>query len=113
MYADYSQWEAEQELAAEAARREKRPGSSRPAAPELARASERKLSYKERREWEGMEEAILAAEKEVSAAQDAAHDPAIATDAAALSAALARLRAAESHVERLYARWAELEAKQE
>jgi ABC transport system ATP-binding/permease protein len=48
----------------------------------------------------------------VEAANAAAHDPAIATDAAALRAALSRLHAAQAEVERLYVRWAELEAKQ-
>ncbi len=113
MYADYAQWEAAQEVAegaaAEAARRPRRP------APGLAgsdgRPPPRRLSYKEMQEWERMEAAILVAEEDVSAANHAAHDPAIATDAAALRAAIARLQAAQSGVERLYGRWAELEAK--
>jgi ATP-binding cassette subfamily F protein uup len=114
-YADYAQWEAEQAAAAEAASaatQRARRAAPRTADPEPERAAARKLSYKEKQEWERMEGAILAAESAVVAANAAAHDPAIATDAAGLREALARLEAAQSEVERLYARWADLEAKQ-
>ncbi|MGH9884306.1 MAG: ABC-F family ATP-binding cassette domain-containing protein, partial [bacterium] len=114
LYADYPQWEAEQaaaeEATAESARRAKRP-AARASAPLAARAPA-KLSYKEKQEWERMEAAILTAEASVEAANAAAHDPAIATDAASLRSALESLHAAQSEVERLYHRWAELEAKQ-
>ena len=113
MYADYPQWEMAQALAAEEAAAAAR-GARRPAprAPEPLRAPARKLAYREAREWDGMEAAILAGEGELEAANAAAHDPAIASDAPALGAALSRLQAAQAEVERLYARWAELEAKQ-
>jgi len=39
-------------------------------------------------------------------------DPAIAADAAALQAGYAALELARAEVDRLYTRWAELEAKQ-
>jgi ATP-binding cassette subfamily F protein uup len=58
-----------------------------------------------------MEPRILEAEARLEAAQTAAHDPEVATDHAALSARLEELAAAQAEVERLYARWAELEAK--
>jgi ATP-binding cassette subfamily F protein uup len=58
-----------------------------------------------------MEAAIFAAEADLAARQGAAEDPAIATDAALLHERFAALAAAQSEVERLYARWAELEAK--
>ena len=44
--------------------------------------------------------------------QRAADDPAIASDPAALQERYAALEAARAEVDRLYARWAELEAKQ-
>jgi ABC transport system ATP-binding/permease protein len=59
-----------------------------------------------------MEGAILGAEEELAAANAAAHDPAIARDAPSLSAALGRLGKAQEEVDRLYSRWADLEAKQ-
>ena len=40
-----------------------------------------------------------------------AHDPTISRDAAELARRLAALAAAQSEVERLYLRWAELEQK--
>ena len=43
----------------------------------------------------------------------AAEDPAIASDPAALQERYAALDAARAEVDRLYARWAELEAKGE
>jgi len=59
-----------------------------------------------------MEQAILAAEDAAKACQQAADDPTIATDAAALQAHHTALDAARAEVARLYARWAELESKQ-
>ena len=48
----------------------------------------------------------------VEACRRAAEDPAIASDPAALQTRYAALEAARAEVDRLYARWAELEAKQ-
>ncbi len=108
-FADYAQWEA-----ARAARaRQGRPPRDAPdrgAARERARP--RRLPYREQREWDGMEHAILEAENAAEACRLAAEDPAIAADAAALQARHATLDAARAEVARLYARWAELEAKQ-
>jgi ATP-binding cassette subfamily F protein uup len=47
----------------------------------------------------------------VEACRRAAEDPAIASDASALEARYSALEAARTAVDRLYARWAELEAK--
>jgi ATP-binding cassette subfamily F protein uup len=58
-----------------------------------------------------MEGAILAAEDTLARRQAAAGDPAIATRADELAARCRELREAEEAVERLYARWAELELK--
>jgi ABC transport system ATP-binding/permease protein len=111
-FADYPQWElaqaAEIEAVEEAERRAKRPAPRAASAPRTPAA---KLSYKEKQEWEGMEKAILTAEATLEQSNAAAHDPAIATNATALHDALARLHQSQVEVERLYARWAELEAK--
>ncbi|MBI1737017.1 MAG: ABC-F family ATP-binding cassette domain-containing protein [Candidatus Rokubacteria bacterium] len=105
-FADYAQWEAA--LAARApAPREVRTVPA--AARERSRAP--RLGYQDQRDWDRMEDAILEAEAAVEACQRAADDPAIAADAAALQERYAALDAARAEVDRLYARWAELEAK--
>jgi ATP-binding cassette subfamily F protein uup len=58
-----------------------------------------------------MEAVILEAEAAVEACRRAAEDPGIAADAAALQERYAALEAARAEVDRLYARWAELEEK--
>ena len=47
----------------------------------------------------------------LEAARDAVEDPAVATDAAKLTAALAEMELAQEESDRLYARWAELTEK--
>jgi ATP-binding cassette subfamily F protein uup len=59
-----------------------------------------------------MEQAILDAEGVVEACRREADDPAIASDPPALQQRYAALEAAQAEVDRLYARWAALEAKQ-
>src|SRR6266850_577717 len=104
-FADYAQWEAARRAAAPAPRK---------AAPEVAereRQRVKRLGYREQREWDGMERTILDAERTLEACQRAAGDPAIASDPTALQQRYAALEAARADVDRLYARWAELEAK--
>jgi ABC transport system ATP-binding/permease protein len=113
-FADYAQWEA--------ARRE-RPGAVLLTSRSLTRPPPRReegekkkgkrLGYLEQREWDGMEATILEAETALEACRRAAEDPAIASDPAALQARYADLEAARAEVDRLYARWAELEGKGE
>jgi ABC transport system ATP-binding/permease protein len=77
--------------------------SSRPA------AKPRKLKWKEERELEGMEAAILAAESEVARIEALFAQPDFYTaHAAELAKFEADLRNARDEVARLYARWAEL-----
>jgi ABC transport system ATP-binding/permease protein len=59
-----------------------------------------------------MEAKIEESENALAAAQKAMEDPAVASDFAKLQARSADLEKARQEVERLYARWAELEAKQ-
>jgi len=106
-FADYSQWEATRAAAA---------AEPRQASPERAadspRSRPKRLGYREQREWDGMEQAILDGERAVEACQRDVDDPAIASDPTALQQRYAALEAARADVDRLYARWAELEAKQ-
>jgi ATP-binding cassette subfamily F protein uup len=71
----------------------------------------KRLSYLEQREFDSMETTVLEAEERLSEAKQRAEDPAIAADANALQQRYAELTAAQAGVDRLYARWAELEAK--
>jgi ATP-binding cassette subfamily F protein uup len=105
-FADYAQWESAR------SRRAPAPREAAPPRPARERPRARRLGYLEQREWEGMEQAILEAETAVEARRKAAEDPSIASDPAALQASYAALEDARAEVDRLYARWAELEAKQ-
>jgi ATP-binding cassette subfamily F protein uup len=103
-FADYRQWEAARHARDVAA-------PKRAPAPKAPRAPARKLSWTEQREWEGMEAAIVEAEALRDRCDAAAHDPAVATDAVELAARYRALQEAHEVIDRLYARWAELDAK--
>ena len=109
-FADSAQWEAHRKEAATAAR-PAAPARSAKAEPARPAATGKKLSYKDQREWEQMEERILEAEDALANAQSALEDPAVASDSKALQERCATLETARAEVERLYARWAELEAR--
>jgi ATP-binding cassette subfamily F protein uup len=69
----------------------------------------RKLTFKEQRELEGMEAAILAAETRVAELETLLNDPSFyITRAKDAPAANAELEAAKAEVSQLYARWEEL-----
>ncbi len=109
LYADLVQWEEDLERM----RREKAAAAKQAQGPGATKepAQKKKLSYLEQREWETMEERILEAESAVEAAQTQLSEASAAGDGPAIEAAYAALKAAETEVERLYARWAELEGK--
>jgi ATP-binding cassette subfamily F protein uup len=98
------QREAEAAAAAAPAARKSAPGA--PARP----STERKLSYKEKRELEGMEEAIVKAEARKEELESRLADPALyATGNDEVQRVTAQFREASEQVDALYARWAELE----
>jgi ATP-binding cassette subfamily F protein uup len=75
------------------------------------RSTERRLGYNEKRELEGMEAAITAAEEERQKLERALSDPTLYADTPELVPELtAAFKAAGERVEKLYARWAELES---
>ncbi len=78
------------------------------AAPVVAKP--RKLTLAERKELEGMEEAILVAEEAVAELEGKLNDPEFQKNYAEIPATVAKLDAAKAEVVRLYARWEELEA---
>jgi ATP-binding cassette subfamily F protein uup len=105
VFADYSQWEAAR--AVKPVRSEKEPAAAKPAAA----LSRRKLSYLEAREFEQMEQRILEAEQSLETARTALQAPEVVSDGSALQQRYGAMQAAEAEVEKLYARWAELESK--
>ena len=107
LFADYSQWEQFQNL-----RDAKKKEPERPA-PDGPKPSpqKKKLSYIESREWEQMETRIEAIEQEIAARQKDLENPAITSDATKLSEVYEQLQHAQAEADRLYERWAELEAK--
>ena len=105
-YADYLQWEQ--------ARRLRRSETTKPKAapaPPIAEKKQRKLSYREQREWDAMEQRILEAETELEAATEAMNNPDGVSDPEVLMARHGRMEKAQAEVDQLYARWAELEEK--
>jgi ATP-binding cassette subfamily F protein uup len=108
-YADLAQWEASKRTSG---RRGAAPAAPTPAAqPAAGKEKAKRLSYIEQREFDGMEAAVLAAEQRLATATRRAEDPSIAADAHALQERHAEVVFAQQEVDRLYARWAELEAK--
>jgi ABC transport system ATP-binding/permease protein len=115
-FADYLQWEAwRDELEQERGAAERGKITERPVAtidaPSISQPARKKLSYLEGREYETIEARIADAEATLQQAQEAVNDPAIASDAPLLQAALNELASAQTAADALYARWAELEAK--
>ena len=100
----------EAEAAAQAAERgakEKKTGASTPGKPSADGA--RKLSYKERKELDGMEAAILEAEERKEALEKRLADPALYAAPDEAAKVTAEYREASERVDALYARWGELE----
>lgn len=103
-----SQWLAAHEK--EMAARQKEATRPPPEERVAALPKTRKLSFKEQKEWDGMEAAIHEAEADLEVKQ-AAVEAAGAAGHKALEEACRELEAAQHNVERLYHRWQELEAK--
>ncbi len=105
-FADYAQWEAARKSDTPVSR------STPPKPPRREARRETRRSSLEQREWEQMEQKILAAEEVLVTCQQMLDDPAVASDPVALQERYEALEAARLTVERLYARWVELEEKQ-
>jgi ATP-binding cassette subfamily F protein uup len=99
--------EAEAAAASTAAKKSSAPAAaSKPAAGDAPR----KLSYKEKRELEGMEAAILEAEGRKEALEARLGDPALYAEGTdEVQRVTTQFREASEKVDALYARWAELE----
>jgi len=109
-FADYAQWEIWQRGQLAAARSEER-GAEKSKASGAAAGSKKKLSYKETRELETMEERIGEAEKELQGKHELLLDPQVMSDAMRLRELSLELEAAQKRIDEMYARWAELEER--
>jgi ATP-binding cassette subfamily F protein uup len=114
-FADYQQWEIWQKSRKAAEKSEVAAASARvlSGAAGVARATltKKKLSYREARELETIEERIAEAEKTLQEKHDALLDPAIMSDGSGLHLLSTELEAAQQVIDELYTRWAELEEK--
>ncbi len=81
------------------------------AATAAASATKKKLSYNEQREFDSIEASIAAAEKKAADLEAKLNDPKLISDHQAYAKACDAAGAAQAEVQRLYARWEELEAK--
>jgi ATP-binding cassette subfamily F protein uup len=107
LFAEYAQWESWIAERSRPAKESGKPAARQPSAP-----LKRRLSYMETREWESMEERILGAEELMEQRRSEVQKAAADADPTRLQAAYNALQAAQIEIDRLYARWAELEAKQ-
>lgn len=107
-FADYAQWEAEQrqQNSGRAVAPEKQAGNA-----EKPASKPEKLGRKEQLEYAGMENRITTAENRVSELQNEMASAEVIANAERLQDVCARLHDAQTAVEKLYARWAELEGK--
>ena len=93
----------------------KKTPAAKPAAKETSAATpplKKKLSWKEAREWEQMENVVMHAEEILQAKREQLEMPEVNSDPARLTAAVREMDEAQAEVDSLYARWAELERKQ-
>lgn len=110
-FADYAQWEAAQARNPGGRPRSESQSDTVPQTGSGPASKKKTLTYREQQEWERMEQKIVQAEDTVAACQAAMGDPAVVSDAAALQARCEALDAAHAQVEKLYARWTQLEEK--
>jgi ATP-binding cassette subfamily F protein uup len=104
-FAGLAQWEAwrPSQLAP-------RPGRKSESAEGSPNGARRKLSYKDQRDRDTIEERIMKAEAKVAALEAECERPEVATDGARLVELHEQIAVARTETDALYARWAELEA---
>lgn len=106
-FADYSQWEAWQTEQKYPRAKVVTPQNDASPAP----VSKKKLSYKDARDYETIEQRIAEAEQALEDKQAALSDSSIMSNGSALEQAGLDVERAQEAVDALYARWTELEAK--
>jgi ABC transport system ATP-binding/permease protein len=108
-FADLSQWQSWHE-----SQRTKRSKAGRAKISETGDASaapskRKKLSYKDQRDWDTIEDRIHAAEAELANLEVESSRPEIASNSARLIELHTQMSALKEQIDQLYARWAELE----
>jgi ATP-binding cassette subfamily F protein uup len=112
-YADLSQWEAAQgKPAGDAAAKGAAKATAAAAKENKNPPGFKRLTWNEQREWEQIEGKVSEAEAALERAHRQMDDPAVLADRARLAEACTLVEATQLEVQRLYARWEELEAKQ-
>jgi ATP-binding cassette subfamily F protein uup len=106
-FADLSQWE-QANAQKKASPAKLNPKTNSQGAPPV----KKKLSFKEAKEWEQMEGVVMRAEEVLDEKRSQLEIPEVVGDPARLTLAVQEMDAAQDAVDKLYARWAELEAKQ-
>ncbi|HEY4354821.1 MAG TPA: ABC-F family ATP-binding cassette domain-containing protein [Acidobacteriaceae bacterium] len=114
LFADYLQWEEWKDQRVtpgeQSAEKTKTPATveENGSSSSLAR---KKLSYLEQREFDGLEARMESADSKLAAAKAKIEDPNVATDASALTEALAEMEEAHAEHDMLLERWVELSEK--
>lgn len=111
-FAGYLQWEEwfeeQKELAAQALKKQQ---ESKKDAVRASGGKPVKLSFKEKYELENMEATILGLEEKLTRLTTESVDPKIVSQAAKVQELYSEISATQAEIDRLYARWAELENK--
>ncbi len=106
-YANYRQWLQEMQASLVAAGNNSKKVAKKNSSP----AKRARLSYLDQREYDGMEEQLLAAEAVVEELEAELSAPEVAADPVRLESCWQELEEAKKEVDRLYNRWGELEEK--
>ncbi len=108
-FAEYGQWE--EWLSDQVKGKTRKPKSPRSDLLPHKKPSPKKLTYKEQKEYDGIETQIIEVEATLEAWKKKAEDPDIVSQHTELQQAYFHLHEAEKKIQQLYARWSELEAK--
>lgn len=111
-YADYEQWLREVDQLQDTRTRNSGGGDTKETGPQKKKKSGR-LSYLDQRDYDTIEERIVAAEEEKEKLEEAINDPEISRDPDKLQQCWLRLEEIGTEVDELYRRWDELELKKE
>lgn len=109
-FADLSQWEQSRQESENPANERK---TDTRAPRQETRSGIRRLTYKEQREWEQMEDRITAAEQQVADLHQQMEDPQVLADHVRLAGVCREMETAQHQVRELWTRWEELQAKQQ
>ncbi|MEN8256647.1 MAG: ABC-F family ATP-binding cassette domain-containing protein [Thermodesulfobacteriota bacterium] len=106
LFGDYRQWLTSLE------QDESRPKAKKPVVKKKKQGPKKKLSYKEQKELDEIEDVILKAEQELESCQNKVEDPEVMADPESLGHWCSQLTTWQEKVDNLYVRWDELEKLQ-